>query len=122
MMALHYAELVYFGQWFSPLREAFDAFFASTQQNVSGTITLKLYKGNVLVVKRESPCSLYRQDIATFGHSSDYDQADAAGFIRLFGLPAKIHARVSQQNAQPAPIAWQESLPTFIPLPTHGED
>ncbi len=122
MMALQYAELVYNGQWFSPVREAFDAFFSSTQKNVTGTITLKLYKGNLMVVKRESPTSLYRQDIATFGHSSVYDQKDAAGFIRLFGLPSAIHARVSKNNAIPAEMPWGEKIPGFAPVQTHGED
>jgi argininosuccinate synthase len=127
MIALHYAELLYYGQWFSPLRVALDAFFSSTQHNVSGTITFKLYKGNLMVVKRESATSLYRQDIATFGHSAVYDQADAAGFIRLFGLPSMIHAQVNAQKPKAASFAqpevpWEEQLPKYIPMPVHGED
>jgi argininosuccinate synthase len=123
MVALHYAELVYYGQWFSPLREALDAFFSSTQKSVSGTIVLKLYKGNLMVVKRESDSSLYRQDIATFGHSADYDQSDAAGFIRLFGLPSSIHASVNKNsNGHAESDPWQESAAEFLPLPVHGKD
>lgn len=87
-----YAEMVYFGQWFTPLREALDAFFDSTQQNVTGAIKLKLYKGNVIVTGRTSPYNLYREEFATFGHSPVYDQSDAAGFIRLFGLSSKVKA------------------------------
>ena len=98
-LALNYAELVYNGQWFSPLREAMDAFFLSTQKCVTGSITLKLYKGNLIVMKRESPLSLYSEKVATFGHSADFDHSDSTGFIRLFGLPAKIHAKV-QKMAQ----------------------
>jgi argininosuccinate synthase len=92
MIALKYAELVYNGQWFTPLREALDAFVAVTQQTVTGTARLKLYKGNVALVGRKAPCSLYREDYATFGESDVYNQADAAGFIKLFGLPMKVSA------------------------------
>ena len=87
-----YAEMVYFGQWFTPLREALDAFFDSTQQNVTGTIKIKLYKGNLIIAGRVSPYNLYREEFATFGHSPVYDQSDAAGFIRLFGLSSKVKA------------------------------
>jgi len=91
-LALEYADLVYNGQWFSPLREALDAFFDNTQGPVTGSVRLKLYKGSVIPVGRKSPLSLYREDFATFGQEDVYDQADARGFIRLFGLPLKVRA------------------------------
>lgn len=87
-----YAELVYNGMWFSPLREALDAFFDFTQGPVTGTVRLKLYKGNVIPAGRKSPLSLYREDFATFGQDDVYNQTDAQGFIRLFGLPLKVQA------------------------------
>jgi argininosuccinate synthase len=92
MIALKYAELVYNGLWFTPLREALDAFVAVTQQHVTGTTRLKLYKGNVTIVGRKSPHSLYREDYATFGEEDVYNQQDAEGFIKLFGLPLKVSA------------------------------
>ena len=91
-IALKYAELTYFGLWFTPLREALDAFIESTQRDVSGSITLSLYKGNVDVVGRKSENSLYRTDIASFTMGESYDQKDAAGFIRILGLPARSRA------------------------------
>jgi argininosuccinate synthase len=91
-VAQSYANLVYNGQWYSPLREALDAFVDSTQQTVTGEVKLKLYKGNVITVGMTSPYSLYDIDMASFGES-DYDHADATGFIRLFGLPMKIAAK-----------------------------
>lgn len=92
MLAGKYAELVYNGQWFTPLREALDAFVDSTQTRVSGTVRLKLYKGNIIVAGRKSPYSLYREDLATFGEDNIYNQKDAEGFINLFGLPSKVEA------------------------------
>jgi len=92
LVALKYAELVYNGQWFSPLREALDAFVDNTQVPVTGEVRLKLYKGNILVAGRKSPFSLYREDFATFGQEDVYNQTDAQGFIRLFGLPLKVRA------------------------------
>jgi argininosuccinate synthase len=92
MVALKYAELVYNGLWFAPLREALDAFVDSTQGPVTGLVRLKLYKGNIIPVGRKSPFSLYREDYATFGLEDVYDQKDALGFIRLFGLPLKVRA------------------------------
>lgn len=92
LVALKYAELVYNGQWFSPLREALDAFVDNTQGPVTGEVRLKLYKGNILVAGRRSPFSLYREDFATFGQEDVYNQTDAQGFIRLFGLPLKVRA------------------------------
>lgn len=91
-VALKYAELVYNGLWFSPLREALGAFVDSTQGPVTGCVRLKLYKGNVVPVGRKSPFSLYREDFATFGQEDVYDQSDAEGFINLFGLPLKVRA------------------------------
>jgi argininosuccinate synthase len=92
VVALKYAELVYYGQWFSPLREALDAFIESTQGPVTGLARLKLFKGHIIPVGRQSPFSLYREDFATFGQENVYDQIDAKGFIRLFGLPLKVRA------------------------------
>ena len=106
VLALKYAELVYFGLWFTPLREAMDAFFAETQKVVTGTITVRLYKGNLSVAGRTSPYSLYREEFATFGHSPVYDHTDAAGFIRLFGLPSKVQAMMKGigEGIPPVPI------------------
>jgi argininosuccinate synthase len=92
MVALKYAELVYNGQWFTPLREALDAFVSMTQRHVTGVSRLRLFKGNVSLVGRKSPYSLYREDYATFGEEDVYNQADAEGFIKLFGLPMKVGA------------------------------
>jgi argininosuccinate synthase len=92
VVALKYAELVYNGMWFSPLREALDAFVASTQGPVCGVVRLKLYKGNIISAGRKSQFSLYREDFATFGQENVYDQVDARGFIRLYGLPLKVRA------------------------------
>jgi argininosuccinate synthase len=94
LVAQRYAELVYYGQWFTPLREALDAFVAKTQETVTGTVRLKLYKGNCVVVSRKSPYSLYREDYASFGQMDVYDQQDAEGFINLFGLPLKVKALI----------------------------
>jgi len=92
-LAITYAELVYNGQWFTPLREALAAFVDKTQEKVTGTVKLKLYKGNMINAGVWSPYSLYSEEIATFGES-DYNQADSAGFINLFGLPIKVQAMV----------------------------
>ena len=88
-----YAELVYFGQWFSPLKEAFDAFVGALAEAVSGTVTLKLYKGNATVIGRTSPNSLYSEALASF-NMTGYDARDAAGFIRVFGLPTRGRYRI----------------------------
>jgi argininosuccinate synthase len=88
-LALRYAELVYYGLWFTPQREALDAFFTCAQQRVTGTVGLKLYKGNVTVTRRASPCSLYRTDLASFAMTA-YNPKDAEGFINLFALPSVI--------------------------------
>jgi argininosuccinate synthase len=92
-VALKYAELVYFGLWFTPLREALDAFVETTQQNVTGSITLSLYKGNVGIVSRKSEYSLYRTDLSSFTMGASYDQKDAEGFIRILGLPSRCRAQ-----------------------------
>jgi argininosuccinate synthase len=92
MLALKYAELIYNGMWFSPLRESLATFFDSTQGPVTGVVRLKLYKGNIIVSGRQSPYSLYREDFATFGQEDVYNQTDAEGFIRLYGLPLKVRA------------------------------
>ena len=97
-LALKYAELVYNGQWYSRLREAIDAFVEITQQPVSGDVRIELYKGNIIVTGRRSPNSLYREDYASFGHMDVYDQKDAGGFIRLFGLPNKVEALLETEN------------------------
>ncbi len=91
-VGLRYAELVYNGKWFSSLREAFDGFVMVTQRHVTGDVRMKLYKGNIIVVGRQSPYSLYRDDYASFGQMDVYDQQDAEGFINLFGLPLKVDA------------------------------
>ncbi len=91
-MALRFGELVYNGQWYTPLRKAMSAFVAATQETVTGDVILKLYKGNIIPVSVTSPYTLYSEDIATFGEDHSYNQADSAGFINLFGLPIKVRA------------------------------
>ncbi len=98
-----YAELVYYGQWFTPLHEALSAFVAKTQERVTGTVRVKLYKGTCTVVGRKSPFSLYREDFATFGQDDVYDQSDAEGFINLFGLSMKVKALIDMENDE-APV------------------
>ena len=96
-VALKYGELVYFGLWFTPLREALDAFVESTQKNITGTIKLSLYKGNISIASRESEHSLYRTDLSSFTMGEGYDQKDAEGFIRILGLPARSRARSREE-------------------------
>ena len=93
-IALDYAELVYDGKWFTPLREAWDGFIDQTQRYVSGEVRLKLQQGRIDVLSRTSPYSLYVPEIASFTMGADYDQQDAAGFINLTGLPLKVHSAV----------------------------
>jgi argininosuccinate synthase len=95
-VALKYAEMVYFGLWFTPLRQALDAFVESTQGEVTGEIALSLYKGNVAIANRQSAYSQYSSDLAAFTMGDSYDQKDAAGFIRILGLPSRsrAHTRV----------------------------
>jgi argininosuccinate synthase len=97
-LAPKYAELVYYGKWFTPLREALDAFVNTTQENITGEVKLKLYKGNCMVIGRKSPFSLYREDYATFGKEDVYDQKDAEGFINLFGLPMKVRSMLEVEG------------------------
>jgi argininosuccinate synthase len=97
-LALKYAELAYYGLWFTPLREALDAFVESTQKQVSGRATLSLYKGNVAIVSRDSQNSLYRTDLSSFTMSDAYDQKDAAGFIRILGLPSRSRALAEKHS------------------------
>lgn len=92
ILAVKYAELVYNGLWYTRLHEALDAFVNVTQENVTGTVRLKLYKGNIIIAGRKSSFSLYREDYASFGEEDVYDQKDAEGFIQLFGLPVKVEA------------------------------
>ena len=111
-MALRYAEMVYDGVWFSPLREAMDAFVDSTQRTVTGTVRLKLYKGNVTAAGTTSPYSLYSQDFATFDADDVYDQSDAGGFINIFALPMRVRATIFPEETaakltggEPTPVA-----------------
>ncbi|NNM85204.1 MAG: argininosuccinate synthase [Phycisphaerales bacterium] len=97
-LALKYAELVYYGQWFHPLREALDSFMTAVCQPVSGRVKLRLYKGRATVAAVNSPKSLYRQDLASFTMGAEYDGKDAIGFIKLLGLPMKVHALVNKQK------------------------
>lgn len=92
-LSLRYADLIYEGAWFTPLRETLDAFFAKSQEKVTGSVAVKLFKGQATAVGRGSPFSLYAADYATFGTDAVYDQRDAAGFIRLLSLPARIAAK-----------------------------
>ncbi len=97
-LSITFAELVYNGQWFTPLREALSAFVDKTQETVTGTVRLKLYKGNIIKAGAKSDYSLYSEEIATFGEDNVYNQADSAGFINLFGLPIKVQAEVNAKN------------------------
>jgi argininosuccinate synthase len=91
-LALDYAEMVYSGLWFTPLREALDAFFDKVNDRTTGEVTLRLYKGNIEPASRKSPYSLYSLNIASFTMGAEYDQKDALGFINLIGLPIKVRA------------------------------
>ena len=99
-IALKYAEVVYYGQWFTPLREALDAFVESTQQHVTGDVKLKLYKGNIMGAGTTSPYSLYNDEFATFGEDHSYNQSDSKGFINLFGLPITVKALLDKKLAE----------------------
>lgn len=100
LVAQKYAELVYYGQWYTPLKEALDAFVDSTQKTVTGTVRLKLYKGNCMPAGSKSDYSLYSEELSTFGADEVYNQKDSEGFINLFGLPIKVNALMKQQNAE----------------------
>ena len=97
-MGIKYSELVYNGQWYTPLMEALNAFVDKTQETVTGDVKLKLYKGNIMNAGMTSPHSLYSEEIATFGEDHVYDQADSAGFINLFGLPIKVKALLDEKK------------------------
>jgi argininosuccinate synthase len=99
-IGLKYAELVYFGLWFTPLREALDAFVETTQQNLTGSVKLSLYKGNVKIISRKSDYSLYRTDLSSFTMGASYDQKDAEGFIRILGLPSRCRAQTQNPQSQ----------------------
>ncbi|NLJ77522.1 MAG: argininosuccinate synthase [Peptococcaceae bacterium] len=98
IVAARYAELVYDGVWFSPLREALDAFVDSTQKTVTGTVRMRLYKGNCTPAGTKSPYSLYNQELSTFSRDEIYNQQDAEGFINLFGLPLKVRALMEKNS------------------------
>ena len=102
VIANRFAELTYYGKWFTPLHEALRAFVAKTQERVTGSVKVKLFKGSCSVVGRQSPLSLYREEFATFGQDDVYDQSDAQGFINLFGLPMKVGALVDLENGRTA--------------------
>jgi len=97
-VAIKFAELVYYGQWFTPLREALSKFVDETQKTVTGDVKLKLYKGNITPASITSPYSLYSEEIATFGEDNVYNQNDSQGFINLFGLPIKVKALLEQKK------------------------
>jgi len=98
IISQRFAELVYYGQWFTPLREALSAFVDVTQQNVTGKVRLKLYKGNIIPAGSESPYSLFSEELCTFGEDNVYNQKDAEGFINLFGLPIKVQAIMKNKS------------------------
>jgi argininosuccinate synthase len=97
-LAITFAELLYNGQWYTPLREALSAFVTKTQEHVTGKVKLKLYKGNIIKAGVWSDWSLYSEEIATFGEDEVYNQADSAGFINLWGLPIQVSAQVKAKN------------------------
>jgi argininosuccinate synthase len=104
LIAPRYADLVYEGRWWTTEREAYDAFVTATQSRVSGTVALRLYKGSASVVGRESAHALYDERFVTFGEDDVYQQSDAAGFIRLFALPARVRALKDQETARAATV------------------
>ena len=108
-VALKYAEMVYFGQWYHNLRQALQIFITETQRLVTGQVRLQLHKGSVTVLGRQSANSLYREDFATFGDEDVYNQKDALGFINLFGLPMKVKAMIDLSDGNKKPI----SVPDF---------
>ncbi len=112
-----YAELVYNGLWFSPLRNALDGFLEVACRHVTGRVTVELYKGSCRPVARTSPCSLYREDLATFGADPVWDQTDAAGFLRLWGLPTRVHAAVhgAATSSLPSSDAHAPDSPEAVP-------
>jgi argininosuccinate synthase len=111
LIAPRYADLVYEGRWWTTEREAYDAFVAVTQERVTGSVTLRLYKGNVIVAGRSSEHALYDERFVTFGEDDVYEQADAAGFIRLFALPARVRALKDAEAALPTPDTEEKAAP-----------
>ena len=111
VVALRYAELVYNGQWFTPLRDAIQAFITVTQRDVTGTSRVRLYKGSATLVGRKASYSLYREDLATFLRDDVYNHKDAEGFIRLYGLPMRVKAQVDLDRAAGAPPVEVSSAP-----------
>ena len=97
-IGIKFADIVYNGQWYTPLREALTAFVDSTQQTVTGEVKLKLYKGNIINAGVTSPYTLYSEEVATFGEDEVYDQMDSQGFINLFGLPIKVKAMLDAKR------------------------
>ncbi len=98
-LGLDYAEMVYNGLYFTPLRESLDAFFDKASESTTGEVTLRMYKGNIQPVSRKSPYSLYSLNIASFTMGAEYDQKDAQGFINLIGLPIRVRAQAAKQSA-----------------------
>ena len=111
LIAPRYADLVYEGRWWTTEREAYDAFVAVTQERVTGSVTLRLYKGNVIVAGRSSEHALYDERFVTFGEDDVYEQADAAGFIRLFALPARVRALKDAESTTPTTDADEKAAP-----------
>ena len=99
-LSIKFADIVYNGQWFTPLREALSAFVTETQKTVTGDVKLKLYKGNIINAGVTSPYTLYDEEVATFDEDNVYDQKDSAGFINLFGLPIKVRAKLEQKRGK----------------------
>lgn len=97
-LAITFGELVYDGKWFTPLRHALSAFVTDTQENVTGKVRLRLYKGNIINAGVWSPYSLYREDIATFDAGGEYRQSDATGFISIYGLPTRVQSKVNAES------------------------
>jgi argininosuccinate synthase len=111
LIAPRYADLVYEGRWWTTEREAYDAFVSVTQERVTGSVTLRLYKGNVTVAGRFSEHALYDERFVTFGEDDVYEQADAAGFIRLFALPARVRALKDAESGMVADTPEEKSTP-----------
>ena len=97
-LSITFADLLYNGQWYTPLREALSAFVEKTQEHVTGKVKIKLYKGNLIKAGAWSDWSLYSEEIATFGEDHVYNQKDSAGFINLWGLPVSVNAAVNEKN------------------------
>ena len=98
VIAVEFAQLVYNGLWFTPLREALSAFVEKTQERVTGTIKIKLYKGNIINAGMTSDYTLYNEEFATFGEDGVYDQTDSQGFVNLYALPIKVQAMMDAER------------------------